>query len=74
MWENRNNFTALACLPFEETDHQYVQLPFEDITKDTYELLVKSLHEIDLTKVVELEDDTELQQNLACGGNSCEIR
>jgi ribonucleoside-diphosphate reductase alpha chain len=73
MWENRDNFTALACLPAEEDGHGYVQLPFEDITEDKYELLMKSLHKIDLTKVVELEDDTELQQTVACGGGSCQI-
>ena len=73
MWENRNFFTALSCLPSEEDGHNYTQMPFEDISKEDYEFLVKSLHKVDLTKVVELEDDTALQEALACSGGGCEI-
>jgi ribonucleoside-diphosphate reductase alpha chain len=71
MWNNRENFTALSVLPHSE--HSYIQSPFEDCTKEEYEELVKSLHKIDLTKVVEEEDNTELQNEVACGGNGCEI-
>lgn len=73
MWAHKDEFTALSCLPSDEKDHNYVQMPFEDISKEDYEFLVKSLHEVDLTKVVELEDDTALQEQLACGGGGCEI-
>lgn len=73
MWENRNNYTALSILPHAE-DTNYPQLPFEEITKKEYDLLVKSLHEVDLSKIVELDDDTKLQENLGCGGNACEIK
>jgi len=34
---------------------------------------MKSLNEIDLTKVVETEDNTDLSGELACAGGSCEI-
>jgi ribonucleoside-diphosphate reductase alpha chain len=71
MWDNRDNFTALSVLPHSE--HSYIQAPFEDITKEEYSELVKHLHKIDLTKVVEITDDTALQNEGACGGGGCEV-
>jgi ribonucleoside-triphosphate reductase len=72
MWNNRENFTALSVLPF--SDHSYIQSPYEDCTKEEYERLVKTLHKIDLTKVVEEEDNTALQEEVACGGGGgCEV-
>ena len=71
VFENREYFTALSFLPF--SDHTYVQAPFEDITKEKYEEMIKSLHEIDLSKVVELVDNTARQDELACAGGNCEI-
>ena len=71
MWENRENFTALSVLPFN--DHSYMQAPFEDITEEEYKELVSHLHSIDLRKVVEAQDDTNLQGEVACGGGGCEV-
>jgi ribonucleoside-triphosphate reductase len=71
MWNNRNDFTALSVLP--EDLGSYIQAPFETISREEYEERVKSLHTIDLTKVVELEDSTDLQGEIACGGGGCEI-
>jgi ribonucleoside-diphosphate reductase alpha chain len=71
MWKHRDEFTALSVLPYD--DHSYVQAPFEDITEQQYNELVKHLHAIDLTKVVEHEDTTALQENLACAASGCEI-
>jgi len=71
MWENRENFTALSVLP--EDLGTYIQAPFEDITKEKYEELVKHLHNIDLSEVVELVDATSLQGEVACGGGNCEV-
>lgn len=72
MWDNRENFTALSVLPF--SDHSYIQAPFEDITEEEYKELVSHLHKIDLTKVVEVEDNTALQEEVACGGGGCEVQ
>ena len=71
MWENRDFYNGLSVLPY--SDHTYVQSPFEDCTKEEYERLFKSLTNIDLTKVVELQDDTSLSDSVACGGGACEI-
>jgi ribonucleoside-diphosphate reductase alpha chain len=70
MWSHRNEFTALSVLP--EDLGSYMQAPYETISKEEYEELVSSLHAIDLTKVVELEDNTDLQGEVACGGGGCE--
>lgn len=72
LWENRENYTGLSVLPF--SDHTYMQSPFEDCTKEQYERLVQSLHNVDLSKVVELSDNTDLTGELACAGQSCEVR
>jgi ribonucleoside-diphosphate reductase alpha chain len=72
MWENRDFYNGLSVLPY--SDHTYIQSPFEDCTKDEYERLFKSLTNIDLTKVVELQDNTDLSGELACAGGACEIK
>ncbi len=33
----------------------------------------KSLQDVDLEKVVELDDNTDLSGELACAGGSCEV-
>jgi len=72
MWDNRENFTALSVLPY--SDHSYMQAPFEDITEEQYKEMVGHLHKIDLTKVVEVEDNTDLAGEVACGGGGCEVQ
>jgi ribonucleoside-triphosphate reductase len=72
MWENRDNYNGLSVLPF--SDHTYKQSPFEDCTKEEYESLFQHLHAIDLSKVVELSDETDLSGELACAGGACEIK
>jgi len=71
MWENRNDYNGLAVLPYD--GGSYIQAPFEDITEEKYTEMMKSLTEIDLSHIVELEDDTNLTGELACAGGSCEI-
>ena len=72
MWENRNSYNGLSVLPY--SDHTYVQSPFEDCTEEDYNRLMKSLTSIDLSKVVELDDNTDLKGELACSGGSCEVK
>jgi ribonucleoside-diphosphate reductase alpha chain len=73
LWEHRDEYTAISVLPAEEYNHTYIQLPFQSITKSEYQSLLKSLTKLDLTKVVELQDDTSLQGEVSCGGNACQI-
>jgi len=71
MWDNKDFYNGLSVLPY--SNHTYTQAPFEDCTKEKYEELMKSLNNIDLTKVIELDDNTELRESLACSGGQCEI-
>ena len=71
MWENKNNYNGLSVLPY--SDHSYKQAPFEDCTKEQYESLLPSLKVVDLDKVVEIDDNTNLTGELACAGGACEI-
>ena len=71
MWDNRDVYNGLSVLPF--SDHTYKQAPFEDCSKETYEVLLATLEEVDLTKVIEVDDNTDLSGELACSGGQCEI-
>jgi ribonucleoside-diphosphate reductase alpha chain len=71
MWENRDCYNGLSVLPYD--GGTYTQAPFEDITKAKYNKMMKSLSDIDLTKVKEDADNTDLSGELACAGGVCEI-
>jgi len=71
MWENRDHYNGLSVLPY--SDHTYIQAPFEDCTEEKYEELMTSLTAVDLMKVIELEDNTNLKGEAACAGGACEI-
>ena len=71
MWKNREYYNGLAVLPYDGGN--YTQAPFEDINKTTFNKLEKALNDIDLSKVIEVADNTDLSGELACSGGSCEI-
>ncbi len=71
MWENRENYNGLSVLPYD--GGTYTQAPFEDVTKTKYDEMSKTLQDIDLSKIVESDDNTDLSGELACAGGSCEI-
>jgi ribonucleoside-diphosphate reductase alpha chain len=72
MWDNREFYNGLAVLPYDSGS--YKQPPFEDCTEEVYNEMFKHLHSIDLSRVVELNDNTNLAGELACAGNSCEVK
>jgi ribonucleoside-triphosphate reductase (thioredoxin) len=71
LYENKEYFTALSFLP--EDLGTYKQAPFETITEQEFNEAVKSLHEVDLSRVVEMSDNTALMDQAACAGGACEI-
>ena len=71
MWENRDVYNGLSVLPYDGGN--YDQAPFEDCSKETYEAMLKSLTDIDLTNVYEADDNTNLTDQAACAGGACEI-
>ena len=71
MWDNKEHYNGLAVLPYD--GGTYTQAPFEDITKEKYEKMMISLESVDLTEIIETEDETDLKGELACAGGACEI-
>ncbi len=72
MWENRESYNGLSVLPYN--GGTYTQAPFEDCSKETYEAMMASLTNVDLTRVVEEEDNTDLKGEVACAGGACEVK
>jgi ribonucleoside-diphosphate reductase alpha chain len=72
MWENKEHFNGLSVLPYD--GGTYIQAPFEDIDEEKYNQLMETLHDVDLSRVIELEDNTDLSGELACAGGACEIK
>jgi ribonucleoside-diphosphate reductase alpha chain len=71
MWENREFYNGLSVLNYD--GGSYVQPPFSDISKEEYEERIKTLKSVDLTKVIEIDDNVEFSQVAACAGGSCSI-
>jgi len=71
LWENRDKYTAITILPSD--DQTYPQMPIEEIDEKTYKEMSKFLKKIDLTKVREYEDKTNLVGEAECTGGACNI-
>ena len=71
MWDNKASYNGLSVLPFDNGN--YKQAPFEDLTKEQFEILEESLKTIDLTRVFEDEDETDHKAEAACAGGACAI-
>ena len=72
MWNNREFYNGLSVLPYN--GGTYKQAPFQDITEDKYNEMLTYLNEVDLSKVTEETDETNLTGELACAGGACEIQ
>ena len=72
MWKNRKNYNGLSVLPYN--GGTYTQAPFEDCTEEHYEKMMASLTNVDLTKVIEMSDETNLSGEVACGADGCEVK
>lgn len=71
MWNNKDTFNGLSVLPAD--GGSYIQAPFTDCSKEEYDRLYNLLKDIDLTKVIEQDDNTEHSQELSCSGGKCDI-
>jgi ribonucleoside-triphosphate reductase (thioredoxin) len=72
MWNNRKHYNGLSVLNYN--GGTYKQAPFEDCTKKEYDSLMKTLTDVDIANIVELDDNTDLSGELACAGGACEIQ
>jgi len=71
MWANKEYYNGLSVLPYH--GGTYKQTPFEDCTKEVYDQMMTTLKNVDLSKVVEIQDNTNFVDAAACGGGNCEI-
>ncbi len=71
MWKNRADYTGISVLPYD--GGSYVQAPFEDCTEETFNEMMKHLHNINLADVIEIDDNTALNDQVACGQGGCAI-
>lgn len=74
VYKHFDKLVAVAFLPFE--GGHYELAPYEEISKEEYDKMVKEMPKVDYSKLsdYELDDSTTAAQQLACSGpNGCEI-
>lgn len=71
MWDNRDSYNGISLLPFD--GGTYKQAPFEEIDKTKYDEMVEEVNGIDLTKIIENQDNTSRTETISCAGGSCEL-
>lgn len=75
VFKNWKYINGLSFLPAEDGNIKYKQAPYEEISKETYELMVSKMPEINysLLSLFEKEDFTEGAKEYACVGGACMI-
>lgn len=71
LWENKEDYTGLTLFPYWGGTHP--DAPNIEIDKETYDRMASSFPDLDLSKIIEEEDLTDLAGELACAGGACEI-
>lgn len=73
VYENWDIVGGLSFLP--RSNHVYQLAPYEEITKEQYEILIKKFPTIDYSKIITYEkaDETEIKRELACVSGVCDI-
>ena len=69
MWKNKEHYNGLSVLPFD--GGSYIQAPFQTISEEEYLQRVDHLRDIDLKKVIEVDDMVQFGQTVACAGGAC---
>ncbi len=72
VWEHFDEMSGVSFLPYD--GGTYRQAPYEDCTKEQYEAMLATMPaSIDWDSIVEMEDNVEGAQMLACTAGNCEI-
>lgn len=73
MWDNRKIYSGISVLPYD--GGTYSDAPFQDCTEYEYNKRMKYIksNPINLTNIIEVEDNTNLKGELACAGGTCEL-
>jgi ribonucleoside-triphosphate reductase len=71
VYKNWDNIGGLSFLPY--TDHIYKQAPFQEISKEQYDEILKDFPEIDFSLIgnYEQDDQTTATHELACVAGAC---
>ncbi len=76
IYDNRRDFTAVSLLPFSG-DKDYPQAPFESVVTEEDEKrwsnLCSQWQPVNYQELIEDEDETQLNNTVACAGGKCEI-
>jgi ribonucleoside-triphosphate reductase len=64
-----NEIGGLSFLP--SSDHVYKMAPYEQIDEAEYQARIAVMPNIDLSQIVEIVDNTTLNQDYACEGDKC---
>ena len=74
VYKNFDDVSGISFLP--HSDHTYAQAPYQKITKEKYEELIKEMPQaIDWSRLIdfEKEDTTTGSKELACFAGVCEV-
>lgn len=73
MWVNKDSYSGISVLPYD--GGTYVDAPFQEVTEEEFERRMQLILEnpIDLTRIVEDTDNTNLSGEIACSGGQCEL-
>jgi len=72
VWKYFDEMSGVSFLPYD--GGSYRQAPYEDCTQEQYEaLLATTPHTIDWDSLIEMDDNVEGVQTLACTAGGCEI-
>lgn len=76
IYDNCEHFTAVSFMP-KTGDKLYKQTPMEEVVTEEelkkFNDLMSKWNKVDYTKLIENDDITELQKEIACTGGVCEI-
>jgi ribonucleoside-triphosphate reductase len=71
VWKHFDECTGIAFLPHD--GGTYVQAPYEDITEEQYNELASKMPNISWDRFIEIQDNVEGAQMLACTAGGCSI-
>jgi ribonucleoside-diphosphate reductase alpha chain len=71
VWDHFDEVTGVSFLPYD--GGTYKQAPYEAIDENKYNELVAKMPAVDFDELVEVDDNVEGVQTLACTGGQCEV-
>lgn len=76
IWANRGDFTGISML-HASGDKVYQQAPHEEVTtiqdESLWNELIANFAPVDFSQMIEEDDTTNLQGEIACAGGACEL-